>query len=121
MKELIAIFIGGGLGSVCRFGVGRLVINQFPGHLPLGTFLANVLSCLVLGGAVYLISKEQIQGMWIPFIVFGFCGGFSTFSTFSFETMMLINEQRYAWAALNIIVSVVVCVAILFFISKYFQ
>lgn len=119
MKELIAIFLGGGFGAVARFGVGRLSLALFPNALPIGTLISNVLSCIILGLAVVYISREQLNGFWIPFVVIGFCGGFSTFSTFSFETMRLINQQKYIWAGLNIGISVVLCVVILTIISKY--
>ncbi len=119
MKELIAIFLGGGFGAICRYGIGRFSLSIFPQSLPVGTLIANLLSCVILGLTVVYISKEEITGFWIPFLVIGFCGGFSTFSTFSFETMLLINQQKYIWAGLNIAVSVVLCIVILTIISKY--
>lgn len=119
MKELIAIFLGGGLGAVCRFAVGRFSLSIFPESLPVGTLVANLLSTMILGLAVVYISREELTGFWIPFTVIGFCGGFSTFSTFSFETMLLINQQKYIWAGLNIGISVVLCIVILTIISKY--
>ncbi len=118
MKVMLAIFIGGGLGSVARYLTARLALSVFESTYPLGTFLANLASCILLGIFMWLISKGQLNGFWIPFLVIGFCGGYSTFSTFSFETLQLIQEGRWDWAILNIVVSLTTCILVLFVLSK---
>ena len=119
MMQLVAIFIGGGLGSLARFGVGKLVSANFSGHFPLGTLSANVLSCVVMGLALGLFSDKVLADPWLKaFVVIGFCGGFSTFSTFSYETLELFRNGQAWFAAANVLVSVGFCVLLLFWMVR---
>lgn len=119
MKVLLAIFIGGGLGSVSRFGVSMLGTKLFDTKFPIGTLFANLLSCVILALFVGVfqdkINSEELRSM----LILGFCGGFSTFSTFSLETLNLMKGGQYWMAALNVIISVVACLLILYmFVQK---
>ncbi len=118
MKIILAIFVGGGLGSVARYLTGRWMLSIFPSVFPLGTLIANLLSCFLLGIFIWLMQKGVVQGIWIPLLTIGFCGGYSTFSTFSLETLMLITEGKWTWAILNIGVSLAGCIFVLFALSK---
>ena len=119
MTQLLAIFIGGGLGSLARFGVGRLVVSQVKIDFPLGTLLANILSCVVLGLAVGIFREKIAAEPWLrAFLVIGFCGGFSTFSTFSYETQELIRNQHHTFAIANIAISILFCVLIIWWLSR---
>lgn len=113
MKLLLYVFIGGGLGSVVRYlisiGVGSE--NDFPW----ATMIANVLSSLVLGIVIGLLHTsgtldDKMRLMWVV----GFCGGFSTFSTFSLENLHLLQSQHYGGLLLNILVSIIVCMLCIF-------
>jgi len=113
MNVVLAIFLGGGLGSVSRYGVAKLVLLIWKGQFPLGTLLANVLSCLVLGIAFsYFNGKINSQELK-AFVLIGFCGGFSTFSTFSKETLDLMQSGNLLIAIANVIISLLFCMLIL--------
>jgi fluoride exporter len=111
MNQLILIFLGGGLGSITRYTLGK-TLPGLPDGLPYGTLTANVLASLILGiftGLVALRSADPALLGWRAFVAVGFCGGFSTFSTFSNETLHLILNNRWAEAVFNIVLSVVLC------------
>ncbi len=119
MNTLIAIFIGGGLGSVARYGVSKATLTYFKGEFPLGTLLANLISCAILAAAVFYFAKENNYSESLKaLIIIGFCGGFSTFSTFSFETLLLMKEGHMLIAILNIAISIIACVALIWAIAK---
>jgi CrcB protein len=114
----VYIFIGGGLGSIVRHGFGLATLRLLPTSYPLGTFISNVTACLILGLLVYGMSGKMQQYNWIqPLLLIGFCGGFSTFSTFSNETVQLLTGGNYLIATLNIFLSLGAGIGVVYFLS----
>lgn len=97
----LLVFLGGGVGSLCRYGLTLVlpVADLSKGDFPWATFSANLLACLVLGAGIALFSRELITKELSLLLVTGFCGGFSTFSTFSGE-LVGFYEGGYLGAAL---------------------
>lgn len=107
-ENYLWVFIGGGLGSMCRYAIAHLT-NHLNFTFPLATFLANGLSCVILGILVGLSMKGNVDNTFKFLIMIGFCGGFSTFSTFSNETFQLFQMGHFFHAFANILISVLVC------------
>ncbi|MFK7755625.1 MAG: fluoride efflux transporter CrcB [Flavobacteriales bacterium] len=116
--NLLAVFIGGGLGSLARYGISCSIPKHMT-NFPLATFLSNLLACILLAFIVKLSFTEKIDSRIVLLAATGFCGGFSTFSTFSLENIKLIQDGMVGMALLNAIVSIVVCgLAMHFILSK---
>ena len=119
MNNLILIFLGGGAGSLMRFGISELVRRNFQFIFPVATLCSNLLSCAVLAIMVGFFREKMASAPPVQLLVItGFCGGFSTFSTFSFETVNLLREGQFGIAAANIIISMAVCFGIVFLLAK---
>lgn len=106
MKTLLLIFVGGGLGSITRFLLSKNAFVWFGSGPALGTLLSNVFASLILG---YITAKSGDHQMWRPMLAIGFCGGFSTFSTFSLETFRSLQSGDYVSAFSIILLNVVIC------------
>jgi CrcB protein len=115
MKELLLVFLGGGLGSTVRFSLGKWVNALHNHHFPWGTLVVNIVACFILGFVIGLADhKHLISASSRLFWTVGFCGGFSTFSAFSNETLYLIQAGFTISLILYISLSLLLCVAAIF-------
>lgn len=108
-KLMLLAGIGGFFGTCCRYLTNRLYLTYFKTTLPLATFTVNILGCLILGIIIGLMNKAGIVSPKInAFLVVGFCGGFTTFSTFSYETFTLGTSGEMLMSLLYVGASIVV-------------
>ena len=105
MKQVLLVFIGGGFGSVARYLLGRF-LNHPEAGIPWGTFAANVLGSLLIGVVLGLAAKNDTltQGQTL-LLATGFCGGFTTFSTFAYENYSFLKSGDFTTFALYTVVS----------------
>ena len=97
-KSIVAISAGGSLGSLLRWWLGMLFNAYFP-TLPPGTLTANLVGAYIIGLAIaFFATYSALAPEWRLFVITGFCGGLTTFSTFSAEITVLLQQGRVLWA-----------------------
>lgn len=105
----IYIFIGGGLGSICRYFISSLINQNSNSILPFGTFSVNLIGSLLMGFFFYLFQKLVIPAELRIMITIGFLGGFTTFSTYCIESVNLLKEGENIYFLLNIGLTNIAC------------
>ena len=114
MMTYLWIAIGGAIGSVGRFWLSGLIANRCGATFPWGTIIVNVTGCLVIG---FFNTLTGTEGRWLvspttrTFFMIGICGGYTTFSSFSLQTLNLANDGEWLYAGANILYSVALCLA----------
>ncbi len=106
------IAIGGALGSVLRYGVSGMIANWAGQSFPWGTLVINVTGSFVIGLFATLTGPDGrvfVPGEWRQFFMIGICGGYTTFSSFSLQTLSLAQDGEWFWAGMNIMLSVALC------------
>ena len=114
MLAYLFVAVGGALGSVARFGIGDLVSQKFGETFPWGTFVVNVTGSIVIG---FLGALTGAEGRMSPetrvfatqLFMTGVCGGYTTFSSFSFQTLNLLRNGQWLYAGGNVLFSVLFC------------
>ncbi|MBK9731298.1 MAG: fluoride efflux transporter CrcB [Chitinophagaceae bacterium] len=114
-KLLIIVGLGGFLGTVARFLSQQLVYKLYPVVFPYGTLVVNITGCFLIG-IFYALSERGnvLSPDWRMFLTTGFCGGFTTFSAFTYESVQLINNKDYLYLAIYASVSVAAGIAATF-------
>jgi fluoride exporter len=110
MQNYVLVFVGGGMGAAARYWLSGWVPGKIQSDFPVGTLAVNMLGCFLIG---LLMSAFEERFLAQPsvrvFLTIGILGGFTTFSTFSFETVALIRDGEVLFATMNILVSILTC------------
>jgi len=115
MKALLLVFLGGGLGSTLRYGLGKYLNSTISG-IPYGTFAANILGSLLIGVILGMAAKHHnISQNTMLLLATGFCGGFTTFSTFAYENHVFLKSGDFGMFAVYTIASFIIGFGAVFF------
>ena len=115
MKQILLVFFGGGIGSILRFTISKAYNNYFQNFF-LGTLLVNVLGCLVIGFVIGLSLKNNyLTQNQTLLLTTGFCGGFTTFSTFAFENNSFLKSGDLFYFSFYTLTSIVLGIAAVIF------
>jgi CrcB protein len=102
--KIIAVAVGGALGAMARMGLGGFIDRRIPEHFPWDTMIVNVIGCVLYGIIWYEIDKRVGVSVELkPFLITGFLGAFTTFSTFAYNSAMLMEKGQYLFAVANIV------------------
>jgi CrcB protein len=114
----ILISVGAAFEGAFRYWLSNVVYKFFPASFPYGTLAVNIIGSFILGLIIFVFDERELISSKVKiFLTIGFCGGLTTFSAFSFETFNLIRESEYLLAALNIFLSILLCIAGIFLAS----
>ena len=112
MFNYLLVAVGGALGSIARFWVSGVVANRFGESFPWGTLFVNVSGSFAIG---FFATLTATEGRWLVgprgrnFFMTGICGGYTTFSSFSLQTLTLAQEEEWLYAGGNAVLNVVLC------------
>ena len=110
MINYLIVSLGAAIGGAGRYWISNLVYKYFPAVFPYGTLFVNLIGSFIIGILIFVFDeKELLSSQLRIFLAVGFCGGFTTFSTFSLETFNLIRDSEYFLASVNIILSILLC------------
>lgn len=108
MTKILVVGLGGFLGAIARYGLTGLLHRVANGTFPYGTLAVNVLGCIAIGVVLHLVEDRSMLGPTTRlFVSIGILGGFTTFSSFGYETFELLEDREYRLAFLNVAGNVV--------------
>ncbi len=107
MQAILFVGAGGFLGSVLRYIIAEYVQGKSSNGFPVGTLTVNIIGCFIIGLVYALASKGHVTGDWKLFLATGLCGGFTTFSAFSNDILLLFKTGNFVQGSLYLSVSVV--------------
>lgn len=113
-KTYLGIALGSALGGMARFGIGSFVDRQTSGTFPWGTVLVNISGCFLIGLFAQATSPEGrawINPQWRLLLMVGVCGGYTTFSSFSLQTLNQLRDGDVLKAVMHVLLSVLLCLA----------
>ena len=115
MERLLFLFAAGGLGTIARYGISTWVQRSVSTDFPWGILAANSIGSFAFG-LLYSLAEEHdfLSGELRIAVLVGFLGAFTTFSTFAFDTSQLIRDDRYIWAASNMILNNAIGLSLVF-------
>lgn len=107
MSKFLIVALGGAIGSVLRFWAGGLVSGKFGTRFPYGTFVINITASFLIGFIMTVLAERtHMSPAWRYLLVIGFLGGYSTFSSFEYETFQVFADGEFLIAAMNVALSV---------------
>lgn len=119
MQNYLIVFLGAGIGGVLRYWGSNYVYKFLPPTFPYGTLAVNVVGSFLLGIFIYFLDSNQLISQQVRvFLTVGICGGLTTFSTFSYETINFLKERDYILAGSNIIFNLFLTLVALFIAYK---
>jgi len=112
LKDMFWIALGAALGANLRYAVNRLALNYLSASVPYGTLIVNVTGSMILGFFLVWTSERVLADpRWRPLVAVGFCGAYTTFSSYSFETFAMIEQGHYDLAGANFLANNLLCLA----------
>lgn len=113
--EILAVILGGAIGSLLRFLLSRFINELLPKNFPWGIWAVNITGCLVMGIVAALFMHKYVHSTFLrTFVMVGILGGFTTFSSFSLDSLTLFNQGQVITAYLYILSSVILCLLAVF-------
>jgi fluoride exporter len=103
MIQIVCVAVAGASGALCRWAIGRMAVRLFGANFPYGTLIVNVLGCFLIGLIMHIaLASDKLSPTARLTLTVGFLGALTTFSSFSYETVVLIDQARWTAAGLNI-------------------